>query len=922
MFVGREQELGALRAVSDAASDGPAAALVVGAAGTGKSRLLAEARARIGAPHSLEVVGYEPERQVPFAAVAGLLRTLTEVPDDGARLDALLLGVGEAPTLEPIRLFEAAHRACGRLERVLLVIDDLQWMDDLSLALCHYLIRAAAESGHSLVVLAATRPDEQGAGLVATLPEGRVTRMELRPLSRSEGVELAQTIDPALDQGQAAALWESAEGSPFWLEALARSGASGTAITELLTWRMRGAGADAGSVLGFLAVAGRPVAASDVADVLGWPETRAASALEELERRGLVVDELGSRRLAHDLIRQAALPELSHDARMRLHRSLAEKLERDAGGDFRLLSEALEHRRSSGLPVLDLARRLATSPRRTLLGMSGCRLLAAIVDEADPQAAETMTLHEDVAALAGELGEHEDALSRWKLAAARETDRLRLARCLLAASRSAFELSRLDEARALLARSRAIDPGDGVLALEQDVHEAGILLWLERQTAAGRALARTAVASAASMAGALGGVDHLDEDSRRAYGDALRIEFEAAMQEGDAEALLDAARRWEEAARGSSLENHLAASLAVGTALRLRGQLDEALERYRGVWADSHRHVLPRLGVDTGVALVRTLEQRAELLEAEDLARETREIASRVGDVPRARHRFARADWSVSLERGHLREGLALLEVEVAREPSEHQRIVFHVDAARWHARLEGSAARAYVLEQLGSARACLEAVGCPRCGAELALYSSEALARVDERAEARGALEEWDGRGILDDDLHALVRVHHAALSEDEREARVGELRVALETAKGSPYRLQLLWIQLDLGRALAEAGSADAVPVLEQAVAMARERGAGTVQELAERALRAAGVRTWRRAGAGMPLTGREREVAELVASGATNREIAQTLFLSPKTVERHISNALKKVGARNRTELAERLRGRNGQIAGSAG
>jgi DNA-binding NarL/FixJ family response regulator len=68
---------------------------------------------------------------------------------------------------------------------------------------------------------------------------------------------------------------------------------------------------------------------------------------------------------------------------------------------------------------------------------------------------------------------------------------------------------------------------------------------------------------------------------------------------------------------------------------------------------------------------------------------------------------------------------------------------------------------------------------------------------------------------------------------------------------------------------------------------------------------------VRTWRRGAAGAPLTRRELEVVQLVAGGATNREIAETLFLSPKTVERHVSNALKKVGARNRTQLAERLR-----------
>ena len=79
---------------------------------------------------------------------------------------------------------------------------------------------------------------------------------------------------------------------------------------------------------------------------------------------------------------------------------------------------------------------------------------------------------------------------------------------------------------------------------------------------------------------------------------------------------------------------------------------------------------------------------------------------------------------------------------------------------------------------------------------------------------------------------------------------------------------------------------------------------------QEVAEQQLRALGVRTWRRTGGAGALTQREREVARLVAAGASNPEIAQALFLSRKTIERHVSNLLKKTRARNRTELAARV------------
>ena len=57
---------------------------------------------------------------------------------------------------------------------------------------------------------------------------------------------------------------------------------------------------------------------------------------------------------------------------------------------------------------------------------------------------------------------------------------------------------------------------------------------------------------------------------------------------------------------------------------------------------------------------------------------------------------------------------------------------------------------------------------------------------------------------------------------------------------------------------------------------------------------------------------LTASERRVADLAAGGSTNRDIAQALFVTPKTVEVHLSNAYRKLGIRSRRDLAAALAG----------
>jgi DNA-binding NarL/FixJ family response regulator len=909
-FVGRAVELEALAEIASNSENGPALAIVVGEPGSGKSRLLTEARTRTALAHSFAVIGYEPEWQVPLAAAAGLLRALINVPEHGSHLEAVLFGAHDATPLEPLRVFEAAHRALGTFEHMLLVVDDLQWVDELSLALCNYLIRAAGGSGQPLVIFAATRPGGSGVSLAHALPPERVEWIELAPLSREEGIELVLELDARLDRSLAGRLWEQAAGSPFWLEALARTGGPAAGFGQLLTMQLRGAGANAATVLGLLAVAGRPISLTDAAALADWPLPRLEAALRELVDRGIVVEAGGAARLAHDLIREAAVAELPDEFRRRIHQRLAERLELEPGSDLGLLRQSLEHRRAAGLPTLGLALRLARSPQRKLLGAEGLRLLAGIADESDPFCADALALHEEIASLATELAEHEEAVARWTLVADRAEEPVQRASALLAASKAAYGLDRLEDARELLARSREIGASEEVLQLEQGMHEAAILLWRDQNSAEGRMLTRQALSAAVELAARAGGVNALDARERSAYLDALQLEYGAAVQETDTETMLRSAEACAEAARSFDLESYLDASLAMCLALRWQGRAREAADRERSVLTEARRHIFPPLAVAAGEALAGSLLVLGELAEAERVVRETSELAARAGDVPRARHRVVRVASNVALERGEPWAALERLERETAEEPNDHQRIAFHGDVAFWTARLKGPAGAETVREQVSAGRADAENVGCPRCEAELLLLSAEAFALIGDLDQARALLADWDSRDGQANQLAGLTRLHAGALAEEDPTARAVQLEAVLAAAERLPYRLAALWARLDFGLALADTRSERAVAELQRALTDAEELGAGTVEALAEQALRGLGVRTWRRKASERALTKRELEIARLIAEGASNPEIASRLFLSRKTVERHVSNVLRKVGARNRAELAARV------------
>ena len=789
-MIGRTDELDRIRGVD--AVPGSAAIVLVGDPGSGKSRLLAEAVAET-ARLVFRVVGYEPERLVPLAAASALLREL---------------GVEEAfgPEAEPLRVFEATHRALEARGPVMLAVDDVQWVDDLSFALLHYVARAATSAGADLHVLAAGRPTARthalAEDLTRILPPDAVQRVDLAGLSREDGVTLARALDATLDEPDAAALWERSAGLPFWIEALARARSEPVEAGRLLTIRLRDAGPDAAALLGLLAVVARPLADESAAALLEWAPARVEAAADDLAARGLTRRVRGSLALAHDLLRAAAFDELADVRRRDLHLAVAEWLEREAGGELSLLHEALQHRTAAGQLPLELALRVVSSPQRRRLGSDGLETIAAIAAAADASSAGAQTLRVRIGALAFDLGEHRLAFDQWTAALPFLREPEERFEALLGASKAALELrwEQKAVARELLAEALAHAPDD-VARVEARTHEARILLWLDHRTIEGAAIARDAL------------------ERSRLFGDgerehrvrllALHAAREASMQEADGEEMLRLAEEMLGLAAARDEDMVVEALWARAIAEQRTRPLATAAATVEQTLELATRRVLPALAAEAGDALAAIMHDRGRLDDAESRLEAAEAFAARLEGVRPAR--LVRSE----LELLRVRDGAEeRYRTGIELRPDPHLRIMPTQFLAQFVARARGETARDDVVSLLRAAREHAVVAACPRCSLELHLYAAATLARIGCQEEAA------------------------------------------------------------------------------------------------AERQLRRLGVRTWRRGRSRVDdgsLSEREHEIALLVARGASNPEIAQALFLSRKTVERHVSNVLAKRGVRNRAELA---------------
>jgi DNA-binding CsgD family transcriptional regulator len=920
-FFGRTRELEVVRAaVARARGERRATAVVVdGEPGVGKSRLIDEASRNVRVDR-VAVSAYEPEVSLPFSLGYDLTRALGRSSHAaGQILDPILAPEPGARRPDWSAVFEAAHRAAGVAESLLITIDDFQWSDERSTALIHYLVRGAQADGDPLALVVGGRQSTAVSALVTSLQRllgDGLTRVTLGPLDHGTTVALARAVNPALDPRVAAAVADRSGGSPFWCELLAGARNIDTDVARMVADRLSMVGTDAAVLLATIAVLGRQVQIEDLVAIRGWPEDRVKAAWVELMATGLVVAEGAAFRIVHDLVRAAVETDLPNEQRRDIHARVAAWLESIAGENVTLLLRASEAKNRAGLDHLPLTLRIVRSPMRRLVGLDGLRSIATLVDSVPAGTPQERELQVELASLAAELGQQGLAMERWARIADRLSNPRDRARAWLGASEAAQQLERADDARVHLERARSAGSDDPVLLLELQAADAAITRWLEHRPQEAGSITIAALERARALAASNGPTEALEPRFQSAYERTLVLACVDAMQANEPEIILPLVDELTRVAAGAGIEASLQASLRRGSALTHLGRLPEAEEQLGAAWLEARRSFLSGIALDIGSWLTQTRYMRGRLIEAQEVGDECEALSERIGEPSRPAM-LARV-WRLiaTISAGDHRAALAGLVALCEGERDPHHRLPLHQAIARWRSRLDGAASADEVHARVAAGRADMDDARCTRCGLEFIRAATESLARVGAVAEAERWFEEAEHappRGDLQAWDHLRARSALAAAGRGDR----ASLQDAIDTADRLGMGIESIWARTSL--ALVKAGEGDtagAETILWRAAAIADATGATTERAHIDQLLRQLGIRTWRRGARTRPtgdlsgLSDREREIANLIAGGATNPDIASALFLSRKTVERHVSSILGKLEVKNRAQVAARI------------
>jgi len=364
-FVGRlaERELVArlVRSTVEAAS--PQVLVVTGEPGIGKTRLLEYVRDRMASSggRGIAARAFEAEATRPYGIWIDLLRTI--LPEPGRQLPrglGALLHPDDAPADEVrdrAQLFQAVAASIERLAGdapVAITFDDLQWLDEASAALLHYLVRILPGHCRMLIACAARAgeiDDNVPAAAVFQGTHGRgLHTVALGPLLPAETVELVQTMAPDADAERVTA---ESEGNPLFALELARGEAAvvgpDRTLSRLFAGQLARLHEPARDLLMWGSALGRSFTLDALMELVASDASDVVSGLHELERRS-VLRPAGDRTydFVHDLVRQAAYGEISQPRRTVIHRRIARVLAAAMEADQRVAADVARHAALAG----------------------------------------------------------------------------------------------------------------------------------------------------------------------------------------------------------------------------------------------------------------------------------------------------------------------------------------------------------------------------------------------------------------------------------------------------------------------------------------------------------------------------------------------------------------------------------------------
>lgn len=947
VLVGRDGELGALATLLDATCAGGAnLVFVTGEPGIGKTSLLADLARRANERQCLVLEGSaaEFEQELPFGVVIDALDAYVASLDrhavDRLAADGLDDLADVLPSLRSLRPANAAAATATErfrsyfavrelLERlaarqpVVVILDDLHWGDLASIELVAHLLRRPPDAQ---VLLAGGFRTGQAHPLLtgaidAAERAGKAVRLALGPLRPDAAAALVADADAAARQR----LYLQSGGNPFYLLQLARAGGRTDnrartgdevppAVVAAIGQELAALPAAIRSFAEAAAVVGDPFELDLAAAAAGLDEPAALTAVDTLIAADLVRPAAVPRRFhfRHPLVRTGVYSSSAAGSRLAAHARCAAALAaQGAPASTRALHVEQSARRgdSDAIAVLveageATAKRLPATAARWF--EAALRLLPENASAED----RVRLLMQRAGALttAGGLLEARAALVEG-LALVPDSDSQTRVRLTAACANVEQQLGRQDEAHARL--RTALDE------VTDHTSEAGVMLmvalatdgfyrmeypamktWATAALAAATelgdstmlAVAEAVLAAACSFTGdADEGKVHCREAARLidAMDDHdLAVHLEAAGHLAAAEMYLEwFDRTATHAARGVAVaraagRDDVFPTLfpCLGSSLWLLGRLDESIDVLAGAVEAARLSGNAQAIAWSLLNVAVAAQMKGDLEYALRTGKEAVEVAGASGDTFVSAYAAAHYGW-VLAERGDAQAAADMM-VGGAGGP-----MLRHI-AGGW---------RANHLQVLG------------RCW--LALGRT-----ADARAAAAEAMAIADQVHLPRTTAMAHKAAAELALYEGRAVEAVAHARVAVEGAVESSSCVDAAMARILVGQALGAAGEpAKAATVLEQAAAELDAFGAHRYRDQAEQELRKLGYRVHRRsqpgrADTGMEsLSGRELEVVRLVVDRRTNPEIAADLFLSLKTVETHLRNIFRKLGASSRVEVA---------------